>query len=161
MGSNLELLPVREFALALFVIRVASGFDALAGGILDFSHDRNALKVEHMAEEPRRPRPRESRGQFSNGAESYFAVRSCSRLATVASVGQARISRVARTIVTISGTPRGARWSRRPLGAKAESRSASIAIRSRHRGSEKRNRSSGGHSWQRRRPELLSTRSTF
>src|SRR5882757_3555955 len=90
-GINLELLPVSEFALAIFVIRVASGFDALAGGILDFSHDRNALKVEHMAEEPRRPRPRESRGQFSNGAESYFAVRSCSRLATVASVGASPI----------------------------------------------------------------------
>ena len=62
MRIDLELLRVSEFALALFVIRVASGFDALAGGILDFSHDRNALKVEHMAEEPRRPRPRESRG---------------------------------------------------------------------------------------------------
>jgi len=54
MRIDLELLRVSEFALALFVIRVASGFDALAGGILDFSHDRNALKVEHMAEEPRR-----------------------------------------------------------------------------------------------------------
>src|SRR5258707_11333167 len=146
MGINLELLPVREFALALFVIRVASGFDALAGGILDFSHDRNALKVEHMAEEPRRPRPRESRGQFSNGAESYFAVRSCSRLATVASVGRARISRVARTVVTISGTPRGARWSRRPLRGERQNHEAlRLRFASRHRGSEKGNRSSGGH----------------